>query len=236
MSTTCDDPDPSSHRDEEVFGPRISHPRFSHVNDRKKSLVSDSTSEYDGDEIAQDLKKQKVHSGHEGKNWNIREIMQAIHASCTSIEKNISKESNHKIQFNKGDRNVVRSSIYNILKDCNLILAVAVEALDKCTSLQKTCLDNEAKMSGVRQDFHGMTMEYERQIATLTDKLHIAETKRIDNATASTPIQPPPRPIPVKRTRYASIVALNSSDEEARRFPQEEEGWKKVAKNCDRLG
>lgn len=228
MSTTCDDPDPSSHQDEEVFGPRISHPRFSHVNDRKRSLVSDSTSEDNVDEIAHDLKKQKVHSGHVRRNWNISEIMQAIHVSCSSIEESISKESNHKIQFNKEDRDVVRTSISNILKDCNLILAVAVEALDKCTSLQKTCLDNEAKMSGAKQDFYGMTMEYERQIATLTDKLHVAETKRDK-------IQPSQRPIPAKRTRYASIVALNSSDEEGRGFLQEEDGWKKVARKVTKM-
>lgn len=154
MSVSGDDSDPSSSRDDDVFKIRTSLSRSSLVNVRKRSP-----------------KKQKLRAKPEGNTKNIRNIMQAIHASGSAIEKvSISKESNHKIQFKKGNRDVVQTGLSNFLKDCNLILAVAVEILDRCTTLQTICMEKDAKVSKTKDDFHNMAMKHEIQIAELTSE------------------------------------------------------------------
>lgn len=100
-----------------------------------------------------------------------------------------------------------------------------------CTSVR--LYGKNAKMARFKSDCNDLSMEYERQIAELTSDLRQARAKNA--VTVSTPARPQNVPIPAKRTRYASIVAFNSSDEEAKGLLSEEDGWIKVAKKVSKV-
>lgn len=219
-------------RDDEVFRPRASLSRTPPLNGRKRSLLPDSSSEEENMEQIRDLKKQKLRSKDEGNgnNINVTGIMESIHNACAAIEENISRESNHKITFNKKERDIVRMGVTDILKDCNMLLAVAVEALNKCTTLQR---EKEMRVSELKEGFHDLAKVYETQISIMKDELK--KTKINPQMTISTPTTVANKPIPTKRTRYASIVALNSSDEEGKSLPNEDGGWKKVSKKVSQV-
>lgn len=93
-----------------------------------------------------------------------------------------------------------------------------------------------------------MALDYEKQLEVMANELKQARTvaQNVPNVQTSTPAQNLQKPVPAKRTRYASIVALNSSNEEAKDLLAENEGWKQVTRkvtktvrdniNVDRTG
>lgn len=129
-------------RDDEVFRARSSLSKTPPINGRKRSLIQESTSEDDNMDPVRDRKKQKLRPRTEGNNkiLDVSEIMDSIHLACTTIEDSISKEVNHKIQFNKKERDIVKTGVSDILKECNMFLAVAVDALTKCTTYNRNIL------------------------------------------------------------------------------------------------
>lgn len=132
--------------DEDVFRPRISLSRSPLASTRRKRSITYSSSKDGSVILALDAKKQKTKHKHDGNRKNVTEIMDAIHSACSTIEDSISKESNHKIQFNKGDRDACRVSLSSILKDCNVLMAVAIEALNKCTNMQTLCIERDGEV------------------------------------------------------------------------------------------
>lgn len=78
-----------------------------------------------------------------------------------------------------------------------------------------------------------MAKEYERQIMVLKKDLKQAKTKQTMTNNAPTPITT--KPIPARRTRYALIVAINSSDEEAKNLLNENDGWKTVVRKVSQV-
>lgn len=219
-------------RDDEVFRPRASLSRTPPANRRKRSLLAGSSSEDESMELLRDLKKQKLRLQNEGNsnNINVTGIMESIHNSCAVIEENISRESNHKIAFNKKERDIVRMGMTDILKDCNMLLAVAVEALNKCTSLQR---EKVLRLSELKDGLRDMAKNYETQISAMKEELK--KTKTNPQMNISTPTTIVNKPVPAKRTRYASIVALNSSDKEGKTLLNEDGGWKKVTRKVSQV-
>lgn len=188
-------------RDDEVFRARSSLSRTPPLNGRKRSLMNESTSEDDDMEPIRDRKKQKLRPRMEGntKFVDVSEIIESIHVACTTIEESISKEVNHKIQFNKKERDVVRTGVSDILKDCSMLLAVAVDALTKCNTIQSEYIEKEMQVARAAKEFQKMAKEYERQISALHEELKQAKTQQTMTNNALTPAIN--KPVPAKRTR-----------------------------------